>query len=1344
MSFNPLNFIRQGASNLIDKGKDFANLVQDTNQKVLDTRAKVGEFFAPSRGFEQLNQKQYGTTKSGQKFELPFNMPKKTTIKESAIGAVRGATEIYTGLGRLGEMALNSKLGTTPGRDKPDLQRLTDKFVQTKTGGLLSNVFPKLEEFQKPKTLGEAQAMRNLDIGSFFTAGSTKNIANISRKIAATQDPNTIRAELKALKLGDDVIEEYLPLLIKESDPKAASKLVTEAIIPPPLRQKAVELEIRRQALDESPFNRTDTRFLYDREGRAKELGNLKNPNDIRNYEQVMAEVGIEDPTEFVNQLEKYQLQKKNIVNDEKLFNTDVTRIKNAPEFDAKPKKYSPPDFFKKEEILRRQEPTLPVDEIDVNKIIDDGYKNISPEERNIIKNNLNDSNIKTVKIYRAADDPMLKNGDYVALNKKHAESYLKRGTSRTLIEQEIPKSSLEFNQRAGDFQYKPKKYSSEGIPLSTIKQETKIQAQKAPAPQPKPYDLPENKMPDLSTGEARSLENLALQSTKESYQAQDEILSSLNSIMKKQGTDVKKKVGIIDYVRTPENVFKKVGLEDEFTLLRKSEEAHKAELRTNIEQITNWSKQVPKESNERIFKYLDGQAITLRDDELKVANEIKAYLSQWADRLGLPEDKRVSNYITHLFEDQFIKKEFDEDLAKIIADRIPGSVYDPFLLERMGAKGYKQDVWAALDAYTKRATRKVNLDPALEAISKKANSMEKSIFDYVKRYTDKINMRPSDFDTAVDNTVKSIFGYKLGQRPVMKITRMLRQMAFRGMIGANLGSALRNLSQGINTYAKLGEKYTAIGYYQFARKGTSELKALGVLGDDFITDRSINAVKKSLQKLDDGLFFFFDTAEKVNRGAAFYGARAKALASGKTLEQATDYAKKIVRETQFNYGAIDTPLALQGDINKLILQFLSYPVKQTEFLAGLAKNKEYMAILRYTLGGMAFTYTLGTAVGMKPSELIPFKDQRWGMPPALKLPAEIIKASLNTPDKYGKPRDTQQKLSDVGDATWGIIPGGTQIKKTLQGIDAVKTGGSFDKGGNLQFTTPQDIIGKTKTVLFGKYSNQNAKDYFNREKIKTETQSKVLPTYQKAQQLKTEGKTEEAKALVDSLSDEEWEIYKDIRTTERSKQTLLTKQKILPTYQKAQQLKAEGKVDEANALVDTLSEEEWDAYKSIKKQVETDQKASQGIQPGFENDEPQTPKSVINTVTTYAKAIGVDPVTAFNRIFTNQKIRYVSNGTIVVERLSLDKSQAIKEKSGQDMGSVKLDHTIPLQLGGSNSESNLNIVPTEIWNSYTPVENAIGKALRENKISKQKAQQLIKDFKSGSLTQQQVTDELK
>jgi len=227
-----------------------------------------------------------------------------------------------------------------------------------------------------------------------------------------------------------------------------------------------------------------------------------------------------------------------------------------------------------------------------------------------------------------------------------------------------------------------------------------------------------------------------------------------------------------------------------------------------------------------------------------------------WADRLNLPKDKRITNYITHIFDDQLVKKEFDEDLAKIIKDKIPGEVYDPFLEQRLGAKGYEQDVWKALDAYVKRGTRKVHMDPALEKLESVAQRLEDSQWTYVKQYVDKINMRPSDWDNLIDNGIKqSGLEYKLGQRPTAKISRVLRQNAFRGMIGGNIGSALRNISQGVNTFAKLGEKYTALGYINLIKNGTKELKDVGVLADNFVQDRALSSTKKAVEK-----FLFFPT----------------------------------------------------------------------------------------------------------------------------------------------------------------------------------------------------------------------------------------------------------------------------------------------------------------------------------------------------------------------------------------------------------------------------------------------------------------------------------------------------
>jgi len=138
------------------------------------------------------------------------------------------------------------------------------------------------------------------------------------------------------------------------------------------------------------------------------------------------------------------------------------------------------------------------------------------------------------------------------------------------------------------------------------------------------------------------------------------------------------------------------------------------------------------------------------------------------------------------------------------------------------------------------------------------------------------------------------------------------------------------------------------------------------------------------------------------------------------------------------------------------------------------------------------------------------------------------------------------------------------------------------------------------------------------------------------------------------------------------------------------------------------------------------------------------TNDSLIKSISIYAEAIGTDPETAFNRIFTGQKIRRVDNGTVIVERMPVGESQAVKKKNNANNPQMKLDHTIPLELGGSNDEKNLKIVTTSQWSSYTPVENALAKALKAKKISKKNAQTLIVQFKQGSISKDDVLNKIK
>lgn len=560
------------------------------------------------------------------------------------------------------------------------------------------------------------------------------------------------------------------------------------------------------------------------------------------------------------------------------------------------------------------------------------------------------------------------------------------------------------------------------------------------------------------------------------------------DDFMRKSNTSVKDKVNIWDFFRTPDRVMKKIGLEKEATQIKTSWNNYLDELPKEVERITNWSKQVPKESNRLIFKYLDGQinSNALDQNELKVATEIKDYLKTFANKLGLPEDKRITNYITHIWEKDVKGVEFPEEIAALIRDDIPSSVYDPFVQKRMGTLGYKEDVWASLDAYVKRGLRKVHMDPALESTKKAAEGLEDSQFKYIKNYVDKINLRPGDIDNWIDNAIKaSPIGYKLGSRPVAYVTQKARRMVYRGLLGLNFSSALRNLSQASNTYAELGERYTLLGYAKVAQNlpkllagQGSELHTVGVLRDGFIQDRNLNATKQLIKKADEGLFYVFNLAEKINRGAAYWGGKARALKKGLTEEQAIKEGVEVARKTQFTFGNVDTPLALQGDLMKTLAQLQSYSVKQIEFLGEKVAAKDLAGITRYIGANLLFGLTIGKLFGWEPKDMIP--TLRFDTPPTLKLPQGVAES---IPAQEGEDKGFLQRLAENKNVQSGLVsyfPGGSQLRKTYQGLKANSEGGVYSPTGKLRFPTEPSF----KNVLTGPNVTPEAKDYYKNPQV--------------------------------------------------------------------------------------------------------------------------------------------------------------------------------------------------------------------------------------------------------------------
>jgi hypothetical protein len=104
-------------------------------------------------------------------------------------------------------------------------------------------------------------------------------------------------------------------------------------------------------------------------------------------------------------------------------------------------------------------------------------------------------------------------------------------------------------------------------------------------------------------------------------------------------------------------------------------------------------------------------------------------------------------------------------------------------------------------------------------------------------------------------------------------------------------------------------------------------------------------------------------------------------------------------------------------------------------------------------------------------------------------------------------------------------------------------------------------------------------------QKAKDQSAAKasILPFYQKLQDLKNNGQVDEANALYNAQSDKDKAVYDLIKKDEKLKDTKSREVRMTTVYQNLQQMKAEGRIDEANAIYFALSPADQHAYDLVK-----------------------------------------------------------------------------------------------------------------------------------------------------------------
>jgi hypothetical protein len=220
-----------------------------------------------------------------------------------------------------------------------------------------------------------------------------------------------------------------------------------------------------------------------------------------------------------------------------------------------------------------------------------------------------------------------------------------------------------------------------------------------------------------------------------------------------------------------------------------------------------------------------------------------------------------------------------------------------------------------------------------------------------------------------------------------------------------------------------------------------------------------------------------FELAEKINRGSAYYGAKSKGLSKGMSEQAAIEYAKDIVRKTQFTFGSIDTPPVLASDLVKTLAQFQSFTLKQAEFLGGKVKQKDILGIIRYIGATLVFAQTAGKLIGYDLKDAIPSFRMETPLSNGINTASGVVDLFSSDEEKRKAAPAKILKNAPI------LFPAGVQIKKTVTGLTDASRGYSATPTGRIRFPVEQTLGNTLRAGAFGTNNLPEAQAYYDEKK---------------------------------------------------------------------------------------------------------------------------------------------------------------------------------------------------------------------------------------------------------------------
>jgi hypothetical protein len=276
---------------------------------------------------------------------------------------------------------------------------------------------------------------------------------------------------------------------------------------------------------------------------------------------------------------------------------------------------------------------------------------------------------------------------------------------------------------------------------------------------------------------------------------------------------------------------------------------------------------------------------------------------------------------------------------------------------ERTGAQGFrKDDLGKILMAYYNSAARYVILDDFKAKAIPRFEKDFKIAFDadpdnasdpkakYVKNYVDTLLGKPHELEKQINAAIMKLpfaKNFVKTERPgIWAVNKALHFTGVTKLGFLNLASGMINLTQNINTFAKVPVKHYAWAVRvskagaKLNPKHKRLLQRIGVEFDLGMADMGGHSMTHRAGRLASASMYPFSKGENMNRNIAALSAYRWAKQDlGYGERQALDFARMMVDLTQHNYSAADAGRIFQNPAGRLLGQFKPFAIKQMSFI---------------------------------------------------------------------------------------------------------------------------------------------------------------------------------------------------------------------------------------------------------------------------------------------------------------------------------------------------------------------------------------------------------------------------